>query len=226
MSETDSFIDEVNDEVRCDRLYGAMRRYGWIAVLAIVALVGGTAWSEFQKARTERAAQATGDALSAALEVQDPAESAAALSALAPDNVVAAFLAGTQFLEADDPQAAAQAFAAVADDPDADPLYRDLAQLKRLNALPDTAPAERRLVLDGLARPGAPYRLVAEELLALDAARGGEAEAAIERLQRVLEDSEATPGQQARVTQLIVALGGTPVLANSRLDGSAVESSE
>ena len=36
MSDTDSFIDEVNEEVRRDRLYHLLRRYGWIAALAIV----------------------------------------------------------------------------------------------------------------------------------------------------------------------------------------------
>ena len=41
MSETDSFIDEVNEEVRRDRLYAALRRYGWIAIVAVLAIVGG-----------------------------------------------------------------------------------------------------------------------------------------------------------------------------------------
>ena len=42
MSETDSFIDEVNEEVRRDRLYGALRRYGWIAILAVLAKFADT----------------------------------------------------------------------------------------------------------------------------------------------------------------------------------------
>lgn len=44
MSDTDSFIEEVTEEVRRDRLFGLMRRYGWIAVLAVLLLVGGTAY--------------------------------------------------------------------------------------------------------------------------------------------------------------------------------------
>ena len=40
MSDTDSFIDEVNEEVRRDRFYGLLRRYGWIAVVAVVGVVG------------------------------------------------------------------------------------------------------------------------------------------------------------------------------------------
>jgi len=51
MSDTDSFIDEVNEEVRRDRFYFMLKRYGWIAVLAVILLVGGAAWNEYQKRR-------------------------------------------------------------------------------------------------------------------------------------------------------------------------------
>ena len=38
-NQNDSFIDEVTEDLRRDRLFLAMRRYGWIAVLAILVLV-------------------------------------------------------------------------------------------------------------------------------------------------------------------------------------------
>ena len=34
MSNPDSFIDEVTEEVRRDRLFAVFRKYGWIGVLA------------------------------------------------------------------------------------------------------------------------------------------------------------------------------------------------
>jgi hypothetical protein len=34
MSDTDSFIDEVTEEVRRDRMFFMLKRYGWIAVPA------------------------------------------------------------------------------------------------------------------------------------------------------------------------------------------------
>ena len=40
MSDTDSFIDEVTEEVKRDRLFATMRKYGWIAVLIVLLLVG------------------------------------------------------------------------------------------------------------------------------------------------------------------------------------------
>ena len=56
-NQNDSFIDEVTEELRRDRLYGAMRRYGWIGVLLIVVIVGGAAWREYSLARDRAAAQ-------------------------------------------------------------------------------------------------------------------------------------------------------------------------
>ncbi len=37
MSNNDSFIDEVNEEVRRDKLYALFRKYGWIGVVAVLA---------------------------------------------------------------------------------------------------------------------------------------------------------------------------------------------
>ena len=45
MSNSETFIDEVTEEVRKDQLFGYIRKYGWIAVLAVLAIVGGTAFS-------------------------------------------------------------------------------------------------------------------------------------------------------------------------------------
>ncbi|KKK62940.1 hypothetical protein LCGC14_2999320, partial [marine sediment metagenome] len=72
MSNTDSFIDEVTEEVRRERLFGFLRRYGWIAVLAVVLIVGGAAYNEWRNASERAEAQAFGDALLAALEADSP----------------------------------------------------------------------------------------------------------------------------------------------------------
>ncbi len=63
MSDTDSFIDEVTEEVRRDRLFALMRRYGWIAVLLVVLIVGAAAWNEYRKGQARASAEALGDAL-------------------------------------------------------------------------------------------------------------------------------------------------------------------
>ena len=53
MSDTDSFIEEVSEEVRRDKLFATMRKYGWIAVLIVLLLVGGTVYREFRFAADE-----------------------------------------------------------------------------------------------------------------------------------------------------------------------------
>ena len=44
MSDTDSFIEEVSEEVRRDKLYATFKKYGWIAALFILVVVGGATW--------------------------------------------------------------------------------------------------------------------------------------------------------------------------------------
>ena len=57
-------------------------------------------------------------------------------------------------------------------------------------------------------RPGHPMRLLASEQLALIEIEIGNRDAALERLQAILADAEATQGLRRRASQLIVALGG------------------
>ncbi|MFN3281418.1 MAG: hypothetical protein ACK40I_07100, partial [Tabrizicola sp.] len=82
MSNPDSFIEEVTEEVRRDRLFGLFRKYGWIGVVVILGLVGGTAWTEWAKARDAARAQAFGDALIDALDLGTPEERREALAAV------------------------------------------------------------------------------------------------------------------------------------------------
>ena len=57
VSDTDSFIEEVSEEVRRDRLYKFLRKYAWVGILAVVTIVGGTAYLEFQKAQARTEAE-------------------------------------------------------------------------------------------------------------------------------------------------------------------------
>ena len=41
MSNPDSFINEISEEVRRDRLYALLRRWGWVAALIVIGIVGG-----------------------------------------------------------------------------------------------------------------------------------------------------------------------------------------
>lgn len=214
MSDTDSFIDEVTEEVRRDKFYQTLRRYGWIAVLAIILLVGGAAFNEWRKAQARSEAQALGDSVLAALNEEDRAARAAALAEIeAPEGgarAIVGLLAAGEGSGVDAPEAATQLLA-LADDPTVPQIYRQIAVLKAV-ALPDSGlSAEDRMTrLEGLTPGGGIVRLLAEEQMALIDLETGDADAALTRLRDVIESAEATPGLRQRVAQLIVALGGDP----------------
>jgi hypothetical protein len=218
VSNSDSFIDEVTEEVRRDRLFTAMRRYGWIGVVAVVALVGGAAWREYDAAQDRARAQDFGSALSTALAAEAPAARAEAVQQVtAPDAAAAALrdlLAAAELSAAGDEAAAAALLEQTAANGDLAEIYRDIAAFKAVSGAGDAlTPEDRRLRLEAMAVPGKPLRLLAEEQLALLDIEAGETEAAISRLQAIQNDAETTAGLRQRASQLIVALGGTPETA-------------
>ena len=219
MSNPDSFIEEVNEEVRRDRLYGLLRRYGWIAVLAILLIVGGAAFSEFRKAQARAQAEALGDSLLAALALDDSAARAEALTAINAANptseAVLRLLTAAEQADAGDTEAAVATLNGLAVNGEVPAIYRELARFKAVTLQGNTAPVEeRRQALELMAQPGNAMRLLATEQLALIDIETGEAEAAIARYQSILQDAEVTADLQQRALQVIVALGGEPELSD------------
>lgn len=211
MSTPDSFVDEVTDAVRRDRLFAAFRKYGWIGVLAVVLIVGGAAFNEWQKARANARAQGFGDAIMAALEKTDPAERTAALTAVAADADQTALLA---LLKASNPSAdkaaALAALDALAADPARPQIYRDLAVLKRVAIAGTDQPlADRRAALAALDVAGRPLRVLAEEQLAYLLIEEGKKDDALKALIALVQDQEAPSGLRQRLGLAITALGGT-----------------
>ena len=224
MSDADSFIDEVTEEVRRDRLFRLMRRYGWIAAVVIVAVVAGAAFNEYRKAQATASAQALGDAMLAALANDAPDRRAEALAAIEADSpggeAMLDFLTAAARAEAGETEAAVADLQDIARNGDLPGIYREIAQFKALTLQTETLPAaDRRLQFEALAQPGKPLRLLAEEQLALIDISEGATEAALDRLQAILQDAEADAGLQQRARQVIVALGGTPAPAPGRQQG-------
>ncbi len=210
MSDTDSFITEVSEEVRRDKLYAMMRRYGWIAVVAVIALVGGAAWTEYSRAQDRARAEATGDALLAALEAPDAAARAEALTTVTagPRSApVMALMTAAAQQDAGDAVAAVATLNGLAADAAAPRIYRDLAAFKAATLDDGTDPAARRAALETLASPGAPFALLASEQLAILDLAAGDTDAAIAGLTRILQDAAVTQGLRDRAQTLMVALG-------------------
>ena len=184
-------------------------------MLAILLIVGGASWNEYRKAQERAAAQALGDAIVAALANDAPEARAEALNAVTAGSPGGAAL--LRFLTAAALTASGKTADAVAEleevarTGELPEIYRQIAAFKALTLQTDSLPAaDRRLQFEALAQPGAPLRLLAEEQLALIDIAEGQSEAAIGRLQAILQDAETSADLQQRAAQAIVALGGEP----------------
>jgi hypothetical protein len=212
LSNPDSFIDEVTEEVRRDRLFSLFRRYGWIGILAVVLIVGGAAFNEWRKAHAEARAEAFGDALLDALDLGAPDDRRAAIAAVPADGAQAAL---KELMLASDPvqdkAATLAALDALLADSAQPQLYRDIAALRRVVVAGAGMPlADRRAMLEGISAPGRPFRVLAAEQLAYLLLEEGKPDEAIAALSALVQDQEAPAALRDRVQQVITALGGTP----------------
>lgn len=210
MSNPESFIDEVTEEVRRDKLFATFRKYGWIGILAVLGIVGGTAWTEWQKSQAEAEARAFGDALMMATDASTPEDRRAALAQVQATGEKAAVL---NLLIASDPAedatATLEALNRIEADAKLPQVWRDLAVLRRIGVQGRDLPlADRRAALEPLAQPGRSFRVLAAEQLAYLLIEEGKTPEAISALQALTQDQEATGGLRNRAQQMIVALGG------------------
>ncbi len=196
MSDTDSFIEEVSEEVRRDRLYKVLRKYAWVGILAVVTIVGGTAYLEFQKAQARTEAEAVGTAIIKALDISNSEERAEELKKVEVSNseakAIVAMLLAAEEISLENYEAASASLNAI---------------------LISHGNIEDNLILAGfkeMASPGNPFRLLAEEQIALLMLKTQDFEAAVDTLKSILEDAELTDTIRQRVSQLLMSLGVDP----------------
>lgn len=215
MSNSDSFIEEVTEEVRRDKLYGYLRRYGWIGALVVLLVVGGTAWTEFRKAQEAAEAAALGDAILAAFEADDAAERAEALAGITAEDAESRaaldLITASELAAAGQTEAAATRLDALAANTEVPAIYREIASFRALLVMaPDMDLDARRQAFAAIDVPGHPMRLLASEQIALVELEAGDVDAALDRLAAIRADAEVSPDLQDRAAQVIVALGGDP----------------
>ena len=213
MSNNESFIQEVSEEVRRDRLYRILKKWGWIGIAVIVALVGGASFNEWNKDSKMNSARNLGDRVLSAVANKDPIElKDIEISNISQDmfikNLLSAILLSDNKLDA-----SKMALEEIRDIPEITKTYRELNAfklgllvLKEGNLTGD----ERFSVFEGLVEPGSPFRLLAKEQQALILIEQGKLELAIKALTEISVDSETTASLKRRVTQLRISLGGDP----------------
>ena len=217
MSDTDSFLQEVSEELRRDKLYRNIRKYGWLAILLVILIVGAATYREYLKSQAETEAELFGTSIIDALNEKNVADRILKLQKInAPGENAKAIVAMLLSAEPTGNESAPfemRTLSDVIESLSIDAQYRDLLNFKILLGSSEIMGLDERMkAFEGLSRPGNPFRLLAEEQMALIELELGNNDNAIEIISQILLDAELTAGLRNRATQMLIALGKDPEL--------------
>ncbi|MBB3949620.1 tetratricopeptide repeat protein [Aureimonas jatrophae] len=202
----DTFIREVNEEVRRERMERLGKRYGLFAIAAAVVIVlgvgGYVAWERYREGL--EAADGTRFVEAGALiEAGKPDEARSILEAMASDGVATyptlARLRLADVAQTNDAASAVPLFDAVANDGSAPQNLRDAAAIRAAYILVDTGTlADVRARVERLTGEGEPMRYAAREAVALSAFKAGDIETARPLFAQLAEDLGTPRGIKQR----------------------------
>ena len=202
MSDTDSFIQEVTEEVRQDQMFALWKKWAPAVISGIVLVVAAAAGWSWYDAQDRAEAEARGTAF-----VETDLTVLEEVTALpgkidGEAEVVAALTAAAALADAGQTVNAAARYAGIAARPGLAPEYADFAALQavRLGA--------EGVELDPLTAPERPYRLLALELRAGRLLAAGDVEGAHRDLNTILTDPGATTALRTRAAGVLIASGG------------------
>lgn len=210
----DSFIREVNEELRSDQMRLIWRRFGRIligaAVLVVVGTIGKVSYDYWRDSKTS----AAGDEFLIALTLADQGkndEAMAALDKLEKEGfgaypVLARMRTASLKAEGGDVDGAVAAFTAIAKDTSVPAALRDAARLRAAYLLVDAGSYEQvSAEAEQLATPQGAMRHSAREVLGLSAYRHEDFARAREWFEAILADAE-TPRNVANRAQMLLDL--------------------
>ena len=207
MSESDSFIQEVSEEIRQDRMFKLWKRYAPYVIGAIIVIVGAAAVWNWMEHRAVLEARETGGAFLAAELGSVEAQEALLEEVEDEAEVVAALRMASSLLLDGQEERAAEVYSGVAARDDVPPAYSHLALLNAVKlSAEESAPEALIGELAPLVEEGAPYRPLALELRGLLHLRAGDAGAAREDLEAALAAPSVTAETRRRVNGILAAL--------------------
>jgi hypothetical protein len=211
-------FQEVDEEVRRERLNRLWQQYGNYAIAACVLVVVAVAgWRGYDWWQTRKAAEA-GAAFESAVMLAEAGkhqEADAAFAKLAVDGTagyrILARLREAAELAQTDKNAAVKTYDEIAGDRSAGQVMQDLAAVRSGFLLVDTAPySEIRARLEPLTAADRTFRHTARELLALSAWKAGDMTAARQWADMIITDPLSPAGTRSRaevLSELIAASG-------------------
>jgi hypothetical protein len=219
----DSFIREVNDELRSDQLRLVWRRFGRIFFGVAVLIVLATAAYSGYRYFASRQAGDTGDKFIAALTLADQNktdDALAALGAIEKDGhgsypLLASMRAATLQAQKGDVPAAVAQFTAISKQSGVPPVIRDAARLRAAFLLVDTGTYDQVSgQVEELAVPGNAFRHSAREVLGLAAFKSGDFVKARQWYQAIVDDPQSPRNVANRAQMMldnIIASGKAPL---------------
>jgi hypothetical protein len=219
MSEN-SFIREVDEELRRDQLKGLWNRFGYYVIGAAVLIVLATAGYRGYEYYQTRAAAASAEKFMAAIKASsedrhdEAIDSLGQLAASGSGNypALARMRIAIELAQKSDATAAIAQFDTVAVDGGAPEAFRSVARLRAgLLAVDNESYDEVKARLDPLAEPGAPYRFLAREGLGLAALKAGADAEAAQRFQSIVDDAGASGNVVSRARIMLDLLAGRGV---------------
>ena len=213
VNQDDSFIREVNDELRSDQMRLVWQRFGriliGIAVLVVIGTIGKVSYDYWRDAE----ASAAGDRFLAALTLAREGKSEEALAALTElekdgfgSYPVLARMRSASLLAETDAAGAVTAFTAISKDTSVPQALRDAARLRAAYLLVDTGTYEQvSAEAEQLAVPQEKMRHSAREVLGLSAYKAGDMAKAKTWFQQIVDDAES-PRNLANRAQMMLDL--------------------
>jgi hypothetical protein len=216
MSEqTDTFVREVQDEIRRERLAQLWDRYGVIAIGLAALLVISVIGYKYFEYSSQKAREAAGQKFEAATRLvatgkaEEAQQAFEAMSKSAPSGygALSRLRVAGALAEENKRAEAVAAYDAVAKDGSADVLLRDFATLQAALLRVDEADwTEMQNRLKDLINDGNAWRSSARELLGLAAMKAGKQDEARKAFEQVLGDSSATPATVQRAQMMMTIL--------------------
>nr|WP_316655324.1 tetratricopeptide repeat protein [uncultured Gellertiella sp.] len=215
----DSFIREVNEELRSDQFRGAWKRYGKAVIALAAFIVIGTAGERTYAWWSSSQASVSGDRFLAAIDLakaSKPDEALAAFSALEKDGfgaypVLARMRAAALKAEKGDKAGAVADFSAIGKDGTIPPAIQDVAHLRAAWLLSETGTyPDVSAEVEALTATTNPLRHSAREVLGVAAYHGGDVKRAKEWFTAIANDPE-TPrnvGRRASMMLDVIAASG------------------
>ena len=218
VNQDDSFIREVNDELRSDQMKAVWTRFGGIiigiAVLIVLGTVGKVGYDYWQESSSSQSGDTFLAALNLARENKSD-EALAALTELEKDGygsypVLAQLRVATLQAQKGETDSAVAAFSEIGRDTRIPTALRDAARLRAAYLLIDAGTYEQvSSEVEQLAVPQNAMRHSAREALGLSAYKAGDYTKAKSWFQQIVDDAQSPRGIMNRAQMLLDVIAST-----------------